>query len=135
MESSVRRDVIGPLLLVLAAAQIGVGAWLLIDPEGFFDSAGPFGVSNPHYTRDAGTFTLALGVALVIAYARPSWRLGVVGYAFFQSLLHSINHLVDIDEADPEKYGPIDFAALAVGTVVFGWMLVRLLRDRRAAVP
>jgi hypothetical protein len=125
------RTAVALLILAFAAIELATGAWMLIAPGSFFDNVGPFGTSNPHYTRDAGTFTLALGVVLAIAYARPSWRLGAVGYAFFQFAFHSVNHLADIGEAHPERYGPIDFASLAVGTAVLGWMLLRLLRDRR----
>ena len=127
-----RRDVVAPLILVFAAIELATGAWMLIDPGSFFDNVGPFGSPNDHYTRDTGTFTLALGVVLAIAYMRPAWRLGAVGYAFLQFAFHSVNHLADIDAADPERYGPIDFVSLAVGTVVLGWMLSRLLRERRA---
>jgi hypothetical protein len=128
-----RRDVVGPLILAFAAIELATGAWMLIDPGSFFDNVGPFGTSNPHYTRDAGTFTLALGVVLAIAYVRPAWRLGAVGYAFVQFLFHSINHLVDIDKAHPHRYGVEDFVSLAVGTAVLGWLLLRILRQRGTA--
>jgi hypothetical protein len=130
-----RRDLIGPLIVGYAAVQLVVGAWLLIDPESFFDDIGPYGALNTHYARDNGTFTLALGVALAIAYFRPAWRPGVVGYAFLQYLFHSINHLVDIDKADPKRLGPINFVLLAAGTALLGWMLARILRDARAQGP
>ena len=109
---------VGPLILVFAAIELATGAWMLIAPGSFFDNVGPFGTSNPHYTRDAGTFTLALGVVLAIAYFRPAWRLGVVGYAFLQYAFHTINHLADIGKAHPHRLGPINFVLLAAGPPV-----------------
>jgi hypothetical protein len=130
-----RRDVVAPLILIFAAIELATGAWMLIAPGSFFDNVGPFGSSNPHYTRDAGTFTLSLGLVLAIAYVRPGWRLGAVGYAFFQFLFHSVNHLVDIDKAHPHRYGPLDFASLAVGAAVLGWLLLQVLRQRGEGEP
>ena len=137
MESSAarRRDLVSPLIAGYALVHVGLGAWQLISPGSFFDAIGPFGTSNPHYTRDVGTFTLALGVGLAVAYVRPAWRPGVVGYAFLQYLFHSLNHLADIGDAHPKSLGPIDFALLAATTALLGWTLLQVLRDRGAAVP
>jgi hypothetical protein len=45
--------------------------------------------------------------------------------------LHALSHLLDIGEADPERLGPFDFGALAIGTAVLGWLLWRALEDAR----
>ncbi len=123
------------LIASYAVLHVGLGAWQLISPGSFFDAVGPFGRSNPHYTRDVGTFTLALGVAFAVAYRWPAWRPGVVGYALLQYAFHSINHLADIANADPEWVGPLDFALLAVTTLVLAWTLREVLRERRLAAP
>ena len=128
-----RRDLVAPLILSLAIGHVALGAWQLISPGSFFDVLGPFGTSNEHYTRDVGTFTLALGVAFAIAYRRPAWRIGVVGYALFQYSFHAVNHLVDIGDADPERYGPIDFVALTLSVPVLAWLLLRAGREARTA--
>jgi hypothetical protein len=108
---------------------------MLISPGSFFHDVGPYGTSNPHYTRDAGTFTLALGVALAVSYRWPAWRLGVVGYAFLQYLFHAVNHLADIGKAHPHRLGPINFVLLIAGAALLGWMLVRILREQREGPP
>ena len=137
MESSTarRRSIVEPLIVSYAVGHIALGAWQLIAPGSFFDTVGGFGTSNPHYTRDVGTFTLALGVAFAIAYRWPAWRLGVIGYALFQYAFHSINHLADIGDADPERVGPIDFAALALTTLILAWTLREVVHERRHAPP
>ena len=126
-----RRDLVSPLLLYFALLHVGLGAWQLIAPGSFFDAIGPFGRANAHYTRDVGTFTLALGVAFWVAWRRPAWRVGVVGYALFQYAFHAINHLADIGNADPKALGPIDFALIALTAVLLGWMLARVVRGDR----
>jgi hypothetical protein len=128
-----RRDLISPLIAGYAAVHVALGAWQLSAPGSFFDAIGPFGTSNAHYTRDVGTFTLALGIAFAIAYRWRAWRPGVVGYAFLQYLLHAGNHLADIDAAHPKPLGPIDFALLSATCVVLGWMLAQVLRQARTA--
>jgi hypothetical protein len=130
-----RRDLVALLILNFAVVHLALGAWQLISPGSFFDVLGPFGRSNAHYTRDVGTFTLALGVAFAIAWRRPAWRLGVVGYALFQYAFHAVNHLADIGEADPEAMGPVDFVTIGLTAVVLGWMLAQLVRDRGGAAP
>ncbi|TML36985.1 MAG: hypothetical protein E6G29_02850 [Actinobacteria bacterium] len=127
------RDVVGIFLVALAIGHLALGAYQLIDPGSFFREIGPLGVRNDHYTRDSGTFTVALGVAFAVAVRWPDWRLGVLGYAFFQYVFHSINHLVDINKAHPHRLGPEDFVELAVTAAIIGWLLVRTARERRAA--
>jgi len=127
------RDVAAAVLVALAIGHIILGAYMLSDPGSFFREIGPFGVRNDHYTRDAGTFTLALGIGFAVAARWRGWRLGIVGYALVQYVLHTINHLVDINKAHPHSAGPLDFASLAVTATVLGWLLVRVLRDQRAA--
>jgi hypothetical protein len=130
-----RRAVVEPLIASYAVGHIALGAWQLIAPGSFFDTIGGFGTSNPHYTRDVGTFTLALGVAFAISYRWPAWRPGVVGYALLQYAFHSVNHLADIGAAHPKRVGPIDFALLLATTGVLGWTLVQVMRERRERAP
>jgi hypothetical protein len=130
-----RRALVEPLILSYAAGHIALGAWQLVSPGSFFDAVGPFGTSNAHYTRDVGTFTLALGVALALSYRWPAWRPGVVGYAFLQYAFHSLNHLADIGRAHPGWVGPLDFALLLATAVLLGWTLAQVLADRGEGAP
>lgn len=127
------RDLAAVVLVALAVGHILLGAYQLIDAGSFFREVGPFGARNDHYTRDVGTFTLALGIGFAVAARWRSWRLGIVGYALLQYVFHSINHLVDINKAHPHSAGPLDFVSLAVTAAVLGWLLLQVLRDHRAA--
>jgi hypothetical protein len=112
-----------PLLLVFAAVQLVLGVLLWLAPGFFFDQIGPYGVRNDHYMADLATWYLALGGALLVAVRRPAWRVPVIAVAFAQYALHSLNHLVDIGNADPSWLGPANFVSLLLGTAVLAWML------------
>lgn len=106
----------------------------MIDPGGFYDAVGPFPPENHHYIRDAaGAMQGSLGVAMAIAVFRHSWRVGVLGYGLLHFTFHAINHLVDIGEADPESVGVVDFAGLTIGALTLAWLLMRAMREERAA--
>ena len=111
--------------------QIATGLLMAIDPTTFFEEIGPYGVQNDHYIRDAASFTLALGLVLAIAAFRPRWRPAAIAGALFQYALHSVNHLVDIGEAEPERLGPVNFILLALGAALLGWMFVAATREDR----
>jgi len=67
-------DRLKPLLAILGAYQLALGTFMIVAPGTFFEKIGPYGIQNDHYTRDAATFTLALGLVLLIAAWRPGWR-------------------------------------------------------------
>jgi len=111
------------LLAVFAAVQLVLGLLLWLTPGFFFDEIGPYGVRNDHYMGDLATWYLALGAAGVVAVRRTRWRVPVLAVAFIQYALHSLNHLIDIGDADPGWLGPVNFASLVLTTVLLAWML------------
>ncbi len=120
-----------PLLAIIGAYQLVLGVLMVVAPGTFFEEIGPYGVQNDHYIRDAATFTVAVGLVLLIAAWRPRWRVAAIAGALFQYVLHSINHLVDIGEADPDRLGPINFVLLALGAGLLMWMFVAARRADR----
>jgi hypothetical protein len=110
-------------LYALGLYWIALGAFQAIAPGAFFDLIGPFGAENDHYIRDASTWSLALGTALLLAARRPSWRAPVLVLALVQAVLHTVVHLVDIGDADPSWVGPFDAIALAVLALATFWLL------------
>jgi hypothetical protein len=97
---------------------LGQGALMAAAPGTFFAEIGPFGVQNDHYIRDLATFYIALGAGLLVAVRRRSWRVPVLALLALQFALHAVNHLIDIDDADPSWLGVADFVALVVGAVL-----------------
>ena len=111
-------------LAAFGLAEVAIGIVQGAAPHAFYTAIGPFGPYNAHYARDVATFELAIGISLLVAIARPSWRVPVLGVAALQFALHSLNHLLDIGNAHPVWTGYLDFASLAIATVA----LVLLMR-------
>jgi uncharacterized membrane protein len=127
------RRALPALLTVFAVAQLILGALLWLTPGFFHDEIGPYGPRNDHYMGDVATWYLALGVLALIAARRPVWRAPVLLLALIQYGLHSVNHLIDIGEADPEWLGPFNFASLAITTLLLWWMFTVARSDDEAA--
>jgi hypothetical protein len=111
------------LLTAFAAIQVLTGALLWLTPGFFHDEIGPYGVRNDHYMGDVATWYLALGAAAFVAVRRTGWRVPVLAMAFFQYALHTLNHLIDVSEADPGWLGPANLVSLLIATLLLGWML------------
>jgi len=111
------------LLLVFALTQLVLGLLLWLAPGFFFESIGPYGARNDHYMGDLASWYLALGAAALVALRRESWRIPVLALAFVQYALHSVNHLIDVSEADPSWLGPANLVSLVLTTLLLAWML------------
>jgi hypothetical protein len=110
-------------LLILGLTQLVIGAWLIIDPDSFVDAIAPFGPADHHFLRDLGTFQAGIGIALLAAAGRPSWRAPILFTAFVGSALHTVNHLFDIAETDPGWLGPANFVALVGLTASYAYLM------------
>jgi hypothetical protein len=113
------------LLIAFAAVQLVIGLLLWVAPGFFFDAIGPYGLRNDHYMGDVATWYLASGVAVLASVPRPVWRVPVLFLVAVQYALHSLNHLIDVGEADPGWLGPANLVSLVLATVLLGWMLHR----------
>jgi hypothetical protein len=111
------------LLIAFAAVQLILGLLLWLTPGFFYDEIGPFGPRNDHYMADVATWYLALGAATLVSVQRVSWRVPVLALALVQYALHALNHLIDIDDADPSWLGPADFVSLSLTAMLLAWML------------
>jgi hypothetical protein len=111
------------LLIAFAVVQIVIGLLLWLAPGFFFEEIGPYGVRNDHYMADLATWYLASGFAVVVAVGRPAWRVPVLFLVAAQYAMHSLNHLIDVGEADPGWLGPANFVSLTLATVLLVWML------------
>ena len=111
------------LLLVFALTQLLLGLLLWLTPGFFFESIGPYGTRNDHYMGDLASWYLALGAVALLALRRESWRIPVLTLAFAQYVLHSLNHLIDVGDADPSWLGPANLVSLVLTTLLLGWML------------
>jgi hypothetical protein len=120
-------DLVGFLLGLLGLYLIALSLLMLVSPGTFFDQLAPFGIQNDHYIRDGATFQLALGFLALLAARTPALRPAALLVISLQFLIHSVNHLVDINESDPAWLGPADFIALALMSA----LAILLLRKTR----
>ena len=112
---------------LLGLVQTLTGVVMLVDARFFYDRVASFAPENEHFIRDIGTFTLALGLALLWSVRAPAWRLPLLAFALLQYAMHGVNHLVDIDATRTDSHGPVNFIAIAAGT---GFVLLLLHGER-----
>jgi hypothetical protein len=105
-----------------ALVSLGLGLFMAVSPHGFYTDVGPFGAFNGHYIRDVASFYGAIGIGLLVAIRRVSWRVPMLAIATIQYALHSLNHLLDIDKAHPAWNGYFDFFSLAAATLLLAWL-------------
>jgi hypothetical protein len=117
------RIALRPLLALLGAYHLLLGAAMVAAPRTFFDDVATYGAFNDHYIRDVASFYVALGVVMLVAVARTSWQVPLLAFATLQYALHLLNHLWDVGDTDPGWLGPANAAALAlIGALLF-WLL------------
>lgn len=117
------RLVLRPLLALVGAYHLAIGAVMVLAPRTFFDDIATYGAYNDHYIRDVATFYLALGAVLLVAVARTSWQVPLLAFATVQYALHVLNHLWDVSDTEPAWIGPANVVSLALIAVVLLWML------------
>ncbi len=110
------------VLYFVAAYHVVLGAMQLLAPGTFFDQIGSYGIENSHYIGDVGAFTLAFGIAVGIAAARPEWRAPILWLGALWYGLHAINHAFDTGEAKSEGRGWSDTLLIAFGGLAFAWL-------------
>jgi hypothetical protein len=125
--------IVGPCVLVFGVSQVALGAWMAVAPRSFFDAIGGFGPFNDHYVRDVSTFYLAVGIALLVAWRRPGWRVPVLAVAVLQYAFHVVNHVADVGDGDPGWVGPVDVISLTVGALAFALVLAGSFERRRSS--
>ena len=123
------------VILLLGLTQLAVGVWLAVDPDSFVDKIAAFGPADHHFLRDLATFQGGIGIALLAAAGRPSWRVPVLFAALLQSALHTVNHLFDIGGTDPGWQGPLNFASLLLLTLTFAYLMQEAGTDERPRTP
>jgi hypothetical protein len=123
------------VLVLFGLTTLGLGLFMAVAPGTFFDTLGPFGSRNDHYTRDNASFNLANGALLLAAAGRPSWRTPALAFTTLQWFLHMINHLVDIGDAEPGWVGVFDAVSLGLGLAILASALLLTARADRIEAP
>ena len=93
---TVRARLVQVAVAVSGVVYTATGAALLFAPRWFFEELGDFPPYNRHYSGDAGSFLLPLGLALLLAAERPSAHRLFLGFAAVASVVHAGNHVYDL---------------------------------------
>jgi hypothetical protein len=120
--SATRAPAVVAGIWALAGVQLLIGLSLAAAPGRFYDAIANFGARSDHTLRDVASYYLASAVALAIAARRPSWRAPVLAVVGLQYVLHALNHVLDVGDADPSWVGPFDLVTLAAGALLIGWL-------------
>ena len=119
LDESTLRTTVG----ALGVFHVLLGGWQFFFNDSFFEHVGRYGAENAHYVGDAGSFTLAFGIALVVAVGRPTWRAPILALGAIWYALHAINHLLDIDENRISEFrGILDTVLIASGALLLAWV-------------
>ena len=121
--------------LVFGIYLVAIALSIVVAPRDFFDSLGGFGPYNHHYLLDVAAFQGALGVGLLIAFARPAFRLPALAIATVHFGFHSLAHLVDIRDSNESWVGYFDFFGLAAATMALASLTAAAARRARRAAP
>ena len=106
------------ILVVFGFYSVGLGLFMIVAPEVFFDTLGAFGVRNVHYIFDNASFELPLGLLLLAAMRWSTWRVPALAFATVHWALHALSHLIDTDHHAGAWVGYLEFAGLALSTVL-----------------
>jgi hypothetical protein len=83
------------VVFVTGLGYLLVGLTQLIAPFWFFEEIGNFPPFNRHYVGDLGSFTLPLGLGLLLAARDLKRQWLLLGVVTLISLLHALNHVYD----------------------------------------
>ena len=135
MDSRFKGRVVVAVLVIYGVYSTVVGVAMVVAQDFFFSTFGGFGVRNPHYIFDLAGFELPLGLMYLAAVKWPAWRVPTLAFATLHYVLHSISHLIDVDNASTPWVGVFDFVAIATGTVVHAIALWFATSSARAIRP
>jgi hypothetical protein len=106
------------VLIAFGVYSVLLGLFMMLAPRAFFDTLGAFGPRNDHYIFDSASFELLLGLLLLAAVRWPTWRVPALSFAVVHWALHALSHIIDTHHADGTAVGLLEFAGLALGTVL-----------------
>ena len=121
-------DLVGLALGAVGLTLLVPGLLAFFAPGAFYDLLAPFPPENDHLLKDVGAFQVGLGVAAVLAIRVEAFRVPMLGALTVVFALHTISHLIDVDDTDPSWVGPAELALLAGGTLLLAGLLVKELR-------
>jgi hypothetical protein len=105
-------------LIVFGVYSVLVGLFMFVAPGTFFGTLGDFGARNDHYIFDNATFEFPLGLMMLAAARRPSWRVPALAFGTLHWGLHALSHIIDTHHAAGESIGWLEAGGLVVTTAL-----------------
>ena len=106
------------ILVMYGIYSVALGVFMMLLPVAFFNTLGAFGSRNNHYIFDNASFELPLGLLLLAAMRWSTWRVPALAFATVHWALHALSHLIDTDHHAGAWVGYLEFAGLALSTVL-----------------
>jgi len=111
---------------------VALGVFMMLLPVAFFNTLGAFGSRNNHYIFDNASFELPLGLLLLAAMRWSTWRVPALAFATVHWALHALSHLIDTDHHSGAWVGYLEFAGLALSTVLLAIALRCSIVEQKA---
>jgi hypothetical protein len=124
-----RSRYVDAILIVFGIYSVALGVFMMLLPVAFFDTLGAFGARNDHYIFDNASFELPLGLLLLAAMRWSTWRVPALAFATAHWALHALSHIIDINHSAGAWVGLLEFAGLAISTVLLAIALRSSLRE------
>jgi hypothetical protein len=120
---------VGVILTVFGSYSVALGVFMMVAPGVFFDTLGAFGTRNDHYIFDNASFELPLGLLLLVAVRWSAWRVPALAFATAHWALHALSHILDTNHRAGTGVGLLEFAGLALSTVLLAIALRYSIRE------
>ena len=120
------------ILVMYGIYSVALGVFMMLLPVAFFNTLGAFGSRNNHYIFDNASFELPLGLLLLAAMRWSTWRVPALAFATVHWALHALSHLIDTDHHAGAWVGYLEFAGLALSTVLLAIALRCSIVEQRA---
>ncbi|MGA8251103.1 MAG: hypothetical protein WB989_10805 [Mycobacterium sp.] len=120
------------ILVMYGIYSVALGVFMMLLPVAFFNTLGAFGSRNNHYIFDNASFELPLGLLLLAAMRWSTWRVPALAFATVHWALHALSHLIDTDHHAGAWVGYLEFAGLALSTVLLAIALRCSIVEQKA---
>jgi hypothetical protein len=127
-----RSRIVSVILIGFGLYSVALGVFMMVSPGAFFDTLGAFGTRNDHYVFDNATFELPLGLMMLAAVRWPTWRVPTLAFATVHWALHALSHILDTHHHGGTGVGLLEFAGLAIASVLLAVALCSSAIEERA---
>ena len=120
-----RSDVVTVVLVLVGVTQLVAGVVAFVAPGAFYDAIAGYPPENEHFLMDLGSWQVALGAIALYGARRPAWRVPLLGLLALQYALHTVPHVLHVDDAEESWQGTFALVAQGLGAVVLTALFLR----------